>query len=561
MKKKIMRLWMSLLCFLIAFGHIIPANAASCSLSGSSSIEAGKSITISGSVSAVHWNLTLYKDGEVVDSTSKTSGVDVESGSVGYTLTTTSADAGKTITFTLSGDYSVCDDDYNVTITPVNKTCTITVTAPPPPPSGGDSGNSGSSGNSGNTGNSGSSGNSGNTGNSGNSGNSGTTQTTPTKSSEARLSSLTVDKGELSPKFDPSVTNYSVKVTTEESEITINASAKHSKAKVSGTGTKPIKLGDNSFAIDVTAEDGTKKSYIVNVEVVEEPMTYLEYNNEQYGVLKEYDATEVPKGFEPKKGLINEEENTIFVNKGETLTLIYALSPDEMQGFYLYDQDEGIIGLYRPLIVDGREVYIIPIPENLQTRTAMAFATMSINEEELQVWTFDDDQLVGYSLLYVMDETGEKSYYLYDETETKLLQYPDSTPVTYDDFVKAGLINQEPVNYGLYGGIGAVLVVLLILILVSKKKKNKKVETVVEEKEVEPEIKEEIVSEPEVVEEHEVHTIDTDLNKIKDYQEYEIETNMHIEEIVKPIIPIVEDEEDNDWISEDFYKSIFEDKD
>ena len=222
MKKKIMRLWMSLLCFLIAFGHIIPANAASCSLSGSSSIEAGKSITISGSVSAVHWNLTLYKDGTVVDSTSKTSGEDVESGSVGYTLTTTSADAGKTITFTLSGDYSVFDDEYNVITTPVNKTCTITVTAPPPPPpSGGDSGNSGSSGNSGNT------------GNSGNSGNSGTTQTTPTKSSEARLSSLTVDKGELSPKFDPSVTNYSVKVTTEESEITINASAKHSKAKVS----------------------------------------------------------------------------------------------------------------------------------------------------------------------------------------------------------------------------------------------------------------------------------------------------------------------------------------
>ena len=101
MRNKMKKLWMCMLCFLITLGHIIPVDAATCSLSGNTTVEAGQSISISGSVSAVHWNLTLSKDGVAVDSTSKTSGEDEGSGTVGYTLATTEADEGKTITFTL----------------------------------------------------------------------------------------------------------------------------------------------------------------------------------------------------------------------------------------------------------------------------------------------------------------------------------------------------------------------------------------------------------------------------------------------------------------------------
>ena len=88
------------------------------------------------------------------------------------------------------------------------------------------------------------------------------------------------------------------------------------------------------------------------------------------------------------------------------MSKVFSFSPDYQ---YFIDADEIVQGGsgYCISLVDGKEVYIIPIPENLQSREAMAFATASIGGEELQVWTFNDQELQGYSLLYVMDENGE----------------------------------------------------------------------------------------------------------------------------------------------------------
>lgn len=544
MKKIYYKLFLTILCFGLGLGKIQVVDAAATSITGSTTIEVGQSITITGSVSAPQWTVSLTKDGSEVDSSSKTSGVDESSGSVSYTFTATEADAGKTITFNMSGEYSTFDADYNVSTTPVSQTCTITVkspTPPPPPPGGGDSGNTGDSGNSGDT------------------GNSGNPPPPPvvTKSSDAKLSSLTVNKGTLSPKFKSSVTDYTVELTTEDTEITIGAKANHSKAKVSGATTYPISLGDNSFSIKVTAEDGTVKTYTVNVVVSEVPMIYLDYNNEQLGVLTEYDATEVPKGFEPKDGMIDERKVPFFVNQNETLTLVYLMNSEEMKGFYMYDETKGVLGLYRPLIVDGKEVYIIPIPENLQTREAMAFATASIGGEELQVWTFNDQELQGYSLLYVMDENGETGYYLYDENNPKLLLYPDSTPVTYDDFVKAGLIEKEPVNYGLYGGIAAGVIALFILILVLRRKKKPAEEEVEEEEFIiydeEPEEKTIVVNKEEF--QTAINEIETDLVKMRELDQADIEEV----ELKEEIISVISEVEEEEWLSEDLFKSILND--
>ena len=141
------------------------------------------------------------------------------------------------------------------------------------------------------------------------------------------------------------------------------------------------------------------------------------------GIMKEYKAVEVPKGFEPKPGTINGEDVTIFVNEKETLQLVYAVNEEEQKDFYLYTAAEGILGLYRPLYVDGREVYIVSIPENMQNRAAMAFATLSIDGEELQVWTFNDEELVGYSLMYIMGDDGKLAYYIYKAHDNTYEKY------------------------------------------------------------------------------------------------------------------------------------------
>jgi hypothetical protein len=49
-------------------------------------------------------------------------------------------------------------------------------------------------------------------------------------------------------------------------EVTINATANHAEASVSGTGTKSLSDDYNAFAILVTAEDGvTTKIYTIGI--------------------------------------------------------------------------------------------------------------------------------------------------------------------------------------------------------------------------------------------------------------------------------------------------------
>lgn len=97
-------------------------------------------------------------------------------------------------------------------------------------------------------------------------GNPGTT-TPPAKSSNANLRLLRIEPKEYDTfKLDPNVTSYKLKnVPYSVEKITIYATAQDSKAKIAGTGTKKLKEGSNSLSITVTAEDGTTKTYTINV--------------------------------------------------------------------------------------------------------------------------------------------------------------------------------------------------------------------------------------------------------------------------------------------------------
>ncbi|WP_222429929.1 cadherin-like beta sandwich domain-containing protein [Paenibacillus cremeus] len=94
-------------------------------------------------------------------------------------------------------------------------------------------------------------------------------------SSNADLSKLTLSSGTVLPTFDPAVTSYTVSVANSVYGITVTPTLADSTAsvKVNGASTASgqasgsinLNVGSNPVTIEVTAQDGTQKTYTVHI--------------------------------------------------------------------------------------------------------------------------------------------------------------------------------------------------------------------------------------------------------------------------------------------------------
>jgi hypothetical protein len=75
------------------------------------------------------------------------------------------------------------------------------------------------------------------------------------------LKSLSVSGVVLTPTFNYTTTGYSAVLDADTTSLTISANAVSSKATVSGTGTKTLNPGTNTFYVTVTAGNGTETKY------------------------------------------------------------------------------------------------------------------------------------------------------------------------------------------------------------------------------------------------------------------------------------------------------------
>ena len=79
------------------------------------------------------------------------------------------------------------------------------------------------------------------------------------------LKSLSVSGYSLTPTFSKYTTSYSLIVPNSVKSVKLSATAIHSKATVSGTGTVTLKTGTNKASITVKAENGATRTYTVNI--------------------------------------------------------------------------------------------------------------------------------------------------------------------------------------------------------------------------------------------------------------------------------------------------------
>ena len=90
------------------------------------------------------------------------------------------------------------------------------------------------------------------------------------KSNAKELSSLTVEQYKLEPDFSPDITEYSLTIGRDVENLVIEAEAEDENATVEITGNNGLLLGTNTVNVKVTAEDGTVRTYKINVTKIEE---------------------------------------------------------------------------------------------------------------------------------------------------------------------------------------------------------------------------------------------------------------------------------------------------
>ena len=263
-----------------------------------------------------------------------------------------------------------------------------------------------------------------------------TTPSTPTvdnRSKENALSSLTVSEGQLSPSFSANTTKYTVNLDGDKTKITINAKAKDSKAKVSGTGEKDLKVGKNTFVVKCTAENGSNRNYTIEVNVDEKPVVFAKLGEQNLGVVRNLEGVNAPSGFEKGKTKISDQEVDAWTNEKLKLTVCYMVSDDNKKAFYVIE-DGKISYEYKNVEIDGRHFIVIPIEENQKERAGFQFQTVQIRELKLDGWVYVDQAMKNYVQVYLMNENGDKNFYDFETSENQLQIYTEPSKEEKQDF-------------------------------------------------------------------------------------------------------------------------------
>ena len=230
------------------------------------------------------------------------------------------------------------------------------------------------------------------------------------KDTEARLSSLSVSGYKL--KFDKDKTTYSLNVEPTTNSITISAKAMSSTAKITGTGKKTIDTAGGKFSVVCTAENGTRKTYTINVSIIDSNPINVKIGSNEYTVVKTSKLLVTPSNSVESTIKIDDIEIPAFTIEKAKLTIIGLKDNDGNIKYAIYDKE-------------GYKLF----NENKSSNLMLYISDKKIDGYKETKVTINDEEYIAYEinsrfkLVYAMNlENGEYNYYKYDNVE-KTFQY------------------------------------------------------------------------------------------------------------------------------------------
>ena len=428
--KKVIYLFSMFLCFMIFSSNVFAYTFDVTTTS--SSITVGNSVTLSVKVGEAAGKFTFSSSDNSVVSLSKTEAwIDNTSESI----TLTGKKAGTATIYITASDVTTYDrEEVNIT-----KSVRITVNPAPivsdNPPSGNNNNN--------------------------------TYVPAKKKSSNNFLSSLTVDGFKLSEEFDKEKLDYFLEVPALTEKIKINAQLADSNSSVTGVGEVSLTTGINNFEIVVTAENGSKRTYNLKVNVLElEPLKVV-INKEEYTIVRDKkDLPKISEYYIPTEITIGDTKIDGYHN--DTLGYDLVALKDKLGNIEYYIYKNGRYTLYKEYTFNGTTLQVLDKDINAgYKKTSFNYDGDSITGyQEVNMnllkntYALDNNDITGnqFYLFYAKNvETGREYLYQYDALEKTVQRYNLEVLDVY---------KKSSNTYYMYL-LGAILVIGLLIILLS----------------------------------------------------------------------------------------------
>lgn len=257
------------------------------------------------------------------------------------------------------------------------------------------------------------------------------------KSNDATLKGLTISEGVLSPTFNKETKSYSVDLKGDVTSVIVTGTVNDTKASISGNGTVSLpEFGSKSHSLVVTAEDGTKNTITINFKKPEKVIEKISLGTGY--TWQAYTGDRVLKGYTVEPLEIDGKEITTYVSSSGDV-VVYALNEAGNGNFYHYDKETKTIGeKFETVAINETEYVIVKIPTDM-VKQGMKQESFTLSGVNLNAFSFKDESLKDYRVLYLSKQGEKPSNYLFDTKSNTLLDIGDAQLLSKDEMNQLGL--------------------------------------------------------------------------------------------------------------------------
>ncbi len=290
------------------------------------------------------------------------------------------------------------------------------------------------------------------------------------------LASLGVEGFTLTPEFNANTLEYSVIVPEDTKNVNITGTVQDKKASITGVGVQQVNQGNNKFLVTVKAENGSEKTYTINVDVKDENPIEVTVGDKKYTVVKIKENLPIASLYNEYSIKINEFDIPAYKNDYTGLVLVGLKNAEGNISLFIYDDENNSYKEYNELKSSQITIYPLKPEENVE-----GYKKGNVKIQDIDVEGFYLNEDSDFFVIYGVNvETGDKGFYMYDKKMQTLIKYNDELSSLLSEKIKL-------YTYIIIGFISLSVVMLIIIIVLvckkgKKKKRGKDKEKVVEEK-------------------------------------------------------------------------------